>query len=174
MSSVFNFSFGFPLHVSPSSASSPVKRVGHAALCRPPLPPSLFPYHTIPSTTIIKTRLTTSWALAQCSRYILFFCFLSHCLASPLKSSSPCHGRCVPPPPSPPLWHARPSRYTCCAALLPYRYRYCFTTRKHVAAAYTLHYAITTRPRKRPRRCVKSHCNINSTQWACPAMISCK
>ncbi|KAH9071375.1 hypothetical protein EDB83DRAFT_2517180 [Lactarius deliciosus] len=31
-----------------------------------------------------------------------------------------------------------PSRYTHCAALLPYRYRYCFTARKHVAAAYTL------------------------------------
>ncbi|KAH9170536.1 hypothetical protein EDB89DRAFT_1977142, partial [Lactarius sanguifluus] len=36
------------------------------------------------------------------------FCFFSHCLASPVKSSPPCHGCRVHPPPSPPPRHARP------------------------------------------------------------------
>ncbi|KAH8976641.1 hypothetical protein EDB86DRAFT_3095204 [Lactarius hatsudake] len=116
MTSVFGF--GFPLHVPPSSASSPLKRAGHATLCRSTITSFPFPPPTIPSTPIIKTRLTTSWGSHP------------HRLAMAAASTLHHHHH-----------HGtqEPSQHTRCAALLPYRYRYCFTTRKHVAAASTLH-----------------------------------
>ncbi|KAH9026992.1 hypothetical protein EDB85DRAFT_1893160 [Lactarius pseudohatsudake] len=114
----------------------------------------------------MKTRLTTSWGLAQ---------------VWPGDQNTPNRlATCESIAAASTLRHRHP--VTACKthhdipalrSSSPYRYRYCSTARKPVAAAFTLHYMgvrhpVTARKARHdatshntPRRRMKSHCNIN-------------